>query len=401
MQKRLLLGLSLALMSTVAPTLAEEASAWRLFVADHADPLVTAIDLESGKTIGSFALKGTANLYTTPSKEGVFAVQGKANQVSVIATGIGLEDHGDHGDLKLADPALLETVVEGNKPVHFVEHDGRIALFFDGAGTTKVLNEADWLKGDATAAEFATAAPHHGVAAPVGKHLLVSEPNAADPTKLPVGIKVLDAEGKPVGDLHECPDLHGEATSGDTLAVACAKGLLLVKDGKDAPEVEFLPYSADLPAGKVTTLLGGVGLQYFLGNYGADKVAIIEPGAPAPFRLVDLPTRRVHFAIDPQRPRFAYIFTEDGKLHELDIIAGKLTRSVAVTEPYSVDGDHGVARPRIAVAGGDVAVTDPLKGVVLIVDTDDLELETAIALGGKPYSVVAVGGSGEAHGHKH
>lgn len=401
MRSPLLIGLTVALMSGAAPSFAKEESAWRLFVADHTAPMVTALDLETAKPLGQFPLKGPATLYTTPSRGGVYAVQTDSNVVTAIATGIAIEDHGDHGDLKLADPALIGVALEGEHPVHFVPHDGHLAVFFDGTGTAKLVHEHDWLEGEIDAHDYATPAPHHGVAVQVGDHVVISEPNAADPSALPVGMRVLDHDGKPVGGLHECPDVHGEASSGDTLAIACATGLLLVKEGPEAPSIKLLPYSADLPQGKSTTLLGGVGMQYFLGNYGPDKVVIVEPTAETPYRLVNLPTRRVHFATDPQRVRFAYVMTEDGNLHELDVIDGTITRSLKLTEPYSMDGAWNLPRPRIAVAGDDIAVTDPLKGLVHIVHAEDFELERDIPLEGKPFSIVAVGGSGEDHGHHH
>jgi hypothetical protein len=130
-------------------------------------------------------------------------------------------------------------------------------------------------------------------------------------------------------------------------------------------------------------------------------VAVIEPGVATPFRLVSLPTRRVHFAVDPQRVRFAYVFTEDGNLHEVDIVDGAITRTLKVTDPYSMDGHWNLPRPRIAVAGEDIAVTDPLKGVVHIIHAEDFELEADLAVDGKPFNIVAVGGSGEDHGHHH
>ena len=398
MRRPLLIGLVLAMMASAAPVLAEE-NVWRLFVADHGEPVVTAIDLGSGATIGQFQLKKPATLYATSSKQGVYAVQTDANEVAAISTGISIEDHGDHGDLKLAEPALIGATVEGERPVHFVEHDGQLAVFFDGTGSVRVIHEHDWLEGTVEGYDYATAAPQHGVAAQLGKHLIISEPNAADPTALPVGVKVVDDSGQAVGSLHECPDLHGEASSGDTLAIACAAGLLLVKNGANEPFIELLPYSSSLPEGKSTTLLGGIGMQYFLGNYGTDRVVIIEPGAPEPFRLVNLPTRRVHFAVDPQRSRFAYVFTEDGNLQELDIVDGAITRSLKLTEPYSMDGEWNLPRPRIAVAGDDIAVTDPLKGVIHIVNAEDLALKGDLALPGKPFGIVAVGGSGEDHDH--
>jgi hypothetical protein len=393
--KPLLLSL-LATSALSAQALADDVSVWRLFIADHAAPSVTAIDLASGDTIGTYPLASPGVLYATHSGEAVYAVQGAGNQVSAIKTGIAVDDHGDHGDIEISDPVLLDAVISGGKPVHFVEHDGKIALFFDADGKASIVDEHNWLEEEKVdAVEVDSGAPHHGVAVPWGDYVIVSEPNPVDPTELPIGVKVLDASGAQIGDLHNCPDLHGEASSGDMLAIACAEGLLLVS-GSGEPQIELLPYS-DLPEGKSTTLLGGTGLQYFLGNYGADKVVIIDPSETKPFRLVDLPTRRVHFVADPLRPKFAYIFTEDGKLHQLDVVSGAITQSVAVTEPYSMDGEWSLPRPRIAVADNVVAVTDPNQAQVHLIDIATFTERSSIPVAGMPYNIVAVGGSGTVH----
>ena len=162
MQRTLLTGSSGAVVGA-APAIAEEVSAAAVR-RRHTDPVVTALDLDSGETLGQFQLTGPATLYATPSKGGVYAVQTDANQVAAISTGITVEDHGDHGDLKLAEPALIDAVLEGERPVHFVEHDGHIAVFFDGTGTTKLVHEHDWLDGKIEGHDYSTAAPHHGVA---------------------------------------------------------------------------------------------------------------------------------------------------------------------------------------------------------------------------------------------
>ena len=60
------------------------------------------------------------------------------------------------------------------------------------------------------------------------------------------------------------------------------------------------------------------------------------------------PTRRVHFAVDPIRSRFAYVITEDGQLHKVDVLDGRIAQSLRVTEPYSMDGHWS----RSASAGG-------------------------------------------------
>ena len=94
----------------------------------------------------------------------------------------------------------------------------------------------------------------------------------------------------------------------------------------------MVAYGSDLPEGKVSTLLGGRSMQFFLGNYGEDKVVLIDPDAASPYRLVELPTRRVDFILDPANITQSPISpTEDGKLHVLDVVSGEIVRSAGVT----------------------------------------------------------------------
>lgn len=401
--RKFALGISALAVMACFGTLAmadEEVTAWRLFVSDHAEPIVNVIDAVEGRVIETFDIKGPASLYRSDSGEAVYAVQGDADVVTAIRTGISFSDHGDHADIDVEDPELTGAEITGDYPVHFVEHDGHWAAFFDKEGVARIFDEHDAVEGQVETREVDSGAPHHGVVVAYGGYDLVSEPHPQDPSNLPIGIKTLNANGEQVGELAECPDLHGEATSGNLLAFACATGLLVVTSGEGgAPSIEHLPYAETLPEGKSTTLIGGRGLQYFLGNYGADAVVLIDPSEADAFRRIELPTRRVHFAVDPVRARFAYVFTEDGQLHQLDVIAGKITNSLALTEPYSMDGHWSDPRPRIAVTGDHVVVTDPLAGKLHLVDAATFKEAGEIAVEGKPFNIVAVGGSGTAHDH--
>jgi len=388
---------ALALALSLAGAAADEKTAWRLFVADHEKPVVHAIDAITGNRIESFAVEGAASLRRSESGRTIFAIQGSAGNVTAIGSGIGFEDHGDHGDIRIEAPKLLGVEIAGEKPSHVVEHAGEITLFFDGDGIARILSEAAILDGKPETRDVAAAAPHHGVAVAYGKHVLLSEPTAEKPDELPEGIKVVDAQAAQVGEIAGCPDLHGEASSGNILVFACATGLLVVRSGGDAPEIAHLAYPDSLPEGKVTTLVGGRGLQYFLGNFGASAVVLIDPTLADGFRLVELPMRRVHFAVDPIRPRFAYIFTEDGTLHRLNVLTGVIEGSLALTDTYSMDGHWSDPRPRIAVAGDRIVVTDPLKSRLRLVDAETFTADGDIAVEGKPYIIVAVGGSGETH----
>ncbi|MET3926506.1 zinc metallochaperone AztD [Devosia sp. 2618] len=384
----------LAATALVTPTFADDITTWRLFIADHADPTVIALDATTGENLATFPLTGPASLYAIDGA--VFAVQGAANQVAVINSGISVDDHGDHGDITITDPVLVGATLDGEKPAHVVEHGGKTALFFDGSGKINLFSSHDWAHdGKIEPVELDSGTPHHGVAVPWGDYTLSSAANADDEKKPRIGLKVLDSAGNQVGDIHACPDLHGEASSGNLVIIGCGDGVLIVS-GSGEPKIEKLPY-AGLPDGKSTTFLGGVGLQYFLGNYGADNVAIIDPAETTAFRLVDLPTRRVHFAVDPIRPKFAYVFTEDGKLNQLDVVSGKLVQSLSVTDPYSMDGEWSLPRPRIAVAGNVVAVTDPNAGKVHLIDIATFAKTGELPVDGAPYNIVAVGGSGTVH----
>ncbi|HEV7437459.1 MAG TPA: hypothetical protein VGO22_21760 [Pseudorhizobium sp.] len=245
-------------------------------------------------------------------------------------------------------------------------------------------------------------APHHGVAVPMGNHMLISEPDLSGEVKageLPprLGLKVLDKDGRQVGETSTCTGLHGEASSAGIVAFGCKEGVLIVRDSRDGPQPEMLHYRDDMPQGQVGTLLGGKAMQFFLGNYGDDKVVVIDPSADLPYRVVSLPVRRVDFALDPERASTAYIFTEDGRLHVLDVLSGELTRSAQVTEAYSKDGHWRDPRPRLAVMGDEIAVTDPRRQRVLILDAASLKEIRSIEVEGLPFNIVAIGGEGVRH----
>jgi zinc transport system substrate-binding protein len=208
---------------------------------------------------------------------------------------------------------------------------------------------------------------------------------------------VLDETGAQVGPDHACPGLHGEASSGSFLAIGCATGILLVDESGAEPSVRLLPYPEDFPADlKTGTLLGGTAMQYFLGNFGTEAVTLVDPAEDA-FILVPLPLRRVHFALDPARPDAAYILTEDGTLHRLDTLTGSIEQSAAVTAAYSMDGHWNDPRPRIAVAGDEVVVTDPRAGLIRVLDAATLQERRTIEVEGQPFNIAVVGGSGAVH----
>ncbi|WP_292898724.1 zinc metallochaperone AztD [Nitratireductor sp.] len=392
------LALGTALVA-LQPLHADEKEVWRLFIADHSEPVLRALDAEKGAVLETFPLESPARLYATESNETVFAVQRDANTITAFSTGIHFDDHGDHADMEVTEPKALEGSVDGDRPVHFVAHHGEIALFFDGEGVARLVSEKSISEGKPDIREIRTPAPHHGVVIPYGAHAIATVPNSKDPSELPEGVQVVDAKGAAIGEPAACPGLHGEATSGNITAIACDTGLLLITGGRnDVPKIRHMAYSDGLPDDlKVSTLAGGKALQYFLGNFGKSNLVLIDPEDEDAFRLIELPVRAVHFVVDPVRPKFAYVFTEDGKLNRINVLSGKIDQSLELTAPYSMDGHWSDPRPRIAVTHDEIMVTDPLKSVVHAIDAASFEKARDIAVEGMPYNIVAVGGSGESH----
>lgn len=376
---------------------ADEKEAWRLFVSDHGRGIVSVVDPISRVTLDTIPIKDPAGLYRTESGEIVFAVQGSAGTVQAIGTGIAFDDHGDHGDIEVGAARLLDFALSGVKPAHFVERRGEVAMWFDGEDTARLFAERDVLRGVAAPRKVAVSAPHHGVGVPYGDHSVVTVPNAEDATKRPVGVRLVKGETEQVGDAIDCPGLHGSAASGSLYALACDTGLLLIEEKAGVPEIRHLAYTPSLPEGSSSTLVGGKGLQYFVGNYGPDRVVLIDPTEADGFRLVQLPTRRVHFAVDPIRSKFVYVITEDGSLHQVDFLSGAIVKSIELTQPYSMDGHWSDPRPRVAVAGDHVVVTDPLNAKLHLVDAGSFVKSGEIGIQGKPFNIVAVGGGGESH----
>ncbi|MGF1476033.1 MAG: hypothetical protein ACFB6S_10770 [Geminicoccaceae bacterium] len=378
----------------------EDATAWRLFVADHTDPTITAIDLDAPDQRWSFEVAGPARLYASAEEALIIAVQSDHDQVDFLRSGLTLESHGDHADIEVSEPEPIGSIA-GPRPFHVVTHAGEVAINFDRGGYAGILDEGALLDGKIDPQRFPMNVAHHGFVAAMGDYFLSSiaseQPVAEDELPPRVGLGAFAADGTPLGDMHTCTDLHGEAFSGSFLLAGCGKGVI-AHDTTGGPDAfTMLPYPADFPEDKTGTLLGSTTVQVFLGNYGADSVVIVDPTVEPYFTRVELPFRRVDFILDPAKPQFAYILTEDGSLHRLNMLSAAIEQSAKVTQPYSMDGHWRDPRPRLAVADDRLILTDPLDASLRIVSPADFTELDRVALDGLPYNVVAVGGSGLIH----
>lgn len=389
---------SAALLLTLTTVVsAADVAAYRAIIADHANGKITVIDALSGKIIANYGVEGPARLKANETGRLVYATQGAQNRVDVIDSGITVTSHGDHADVDVKAPRMTAASIFGPKPSHINIDAGRVAAFFDGDGQANVLAEDALLSGKGKPALIKTATPHHGLAAPLGTFTAVSIPHPTDAKALPIGIDLLDRSGKSVARSVDCPRLHGEARSGVTSAFGCADGVLLLRMTRTGGAFEKIAYSATLPAERmVRNMAGGRAAKSFLGDFGPDGMVVIDPVAKE-FNLIKLPARRMAFTRDSVVGDFGYVITEDGQLHKINALTGKVEASLAVTDSYSMEGGSAVPRPRLSASGDRVVVTDPAKSQVHVIDSAKMQITHKVTVPGAPFDVVVVGAAGEDH----
>lgn len=368
-------------------------TAHRLLVADARSPVVYVVDLDKGAVISTLKVTGQARLEPSVTARYAYVVQNQSNEIAVIDTGIAIESHGDHADIRLTSPKLLPLKLRGPRPSHITHDNSRVAAFFDGDGSARVFQEKDLgQSSDKQMLRVATSGGHHGVALPLGRHLAVSVPSPDG--GLPAAVELRDAKDAVLRRI-ECPRLHGEAHTGRYAAFGCENGVALYDTGTGTFSGRHVPYPDSLPSGRmIRTLFGAAGFALFTGDFGPDAMVLVDPTKDA-FRLVQLPARRMHFQLHPDPGDKLYVIVEDGTLLSINALTGDVLAKSQATGRYSMEA--GVVRPRIAATGPYVVVSDPAAGEVVVLDSTTLAERRRVKLKGAPSDILAVGGGGVAH----
>ncbi|MEZ4833929.1 MAG: hypothetical protein R2873_18425 [Caldilineaceae bacterium] len=370
----------------------------RLLVADSQSGLVQVFDPNSGDEIAHFDLVGAARVYTTEDERYAFAVQTDAGVVNVIDGGVWIEDHGDHMHPYSQDPALLDLTMTGPTPIHFVDHDGKVAIFFDGTGATQIVERAQMTNADAALVAVDSGKPHHGVTMAVAGRVIVSAPDPGDGA-LPIGVDVYSMDGELLQSFHECPGLHGEAALGALVAFGCSDGVLIIDTRAEEFTSQKIANPADAGERRVGTIIAHEDLPFFVGNFAADGLAWIDPAAGTLTPLI-LPLAQAGFKFDVHGDHLV-VLTVDGQIHTLDPMTGEILNSAAVITPIDPEAPRGSPRPVLAVDNGVAFVSDHTTGEVHVVDLETLTVQLTFASGGIPLSMTTVGIPAEEEEHDH
>jgi hypothetical protein len=385
------------LLLAAAPAASADRGTHRALIADHANGKLTLIELPSGKALGHYGVEGPARLKANDSGRLIYITQGKQGRINVLDSGITVDSHGDHFDVEVKAPRLLDAAFSGGRPSHINYGNGITAIYSDETGTAQAVDEKTLLAGKPRTFQLKSDAPHHGLAAPLQGHFAVSLSQPLDGRVVAYGIDVVKRGGQSVARSADCPRLHGEAKLSGISAFGCTDGVLFLTEDKGRYAFSKVAYPADLPKDRmVRNLAGSQTVRSFLGDFGPDGMVVIDPSTKG-FNFVQLPSKRLSFGRDPLNGEQAFVITEDGRLHKLNALTGRLETGLAVTAAYSLDGGGAVPRPRLSASGGLLVVTDPAAGKVHIIDGGKMSLVRSIDVPGTPFDVVVVGAPDHQH----
>ncbi|HEY5797438.1 MAG TPA: hypothetical protein VIU82_20750 [Bosea sp. (in: a-proteobacteria)] len=403
----------------------------RLVFADHEQPVLRILDLDSGETTHSFPVpRPNAGLATAADGRHVVVKTGdEAGTIRFLDGGLVRESHGDHDEVEKLTPKLLDLTVTGDKPAHVVSAEGQIALFYDGdrpwlsKSDPKVvlLDLASLGAKSSKSIVWKSPAPQHGIAIPMGKHrLLVSVPNPVyakgedrTASSRPDGFEILDMTGKPeswkpvftINDTAKpdasCRLFHGHAALKDTHVFGCAEGegggvLVLRQDGRS-----FAAHKLAYPDGRRTsTIKGGAG-RHLVGNYGLKSpygaLLRIDPAATslseADVLKVPGDQAACQFEVSANGKRLANL-TADGKLRIYEIApAWKELASFDAVPAFDCAYGAKTPTPNLAVIGASAFVSDPTNSRIREYNLDSLQQALDLPVEGKP-TIIAGGASG-------
>lgn len=364
-------------------------TATRLVIADAKTNVLTVLDTASGQALASFGTPGKlSGLYTGPGGSYAYAIHRDTDRLTVLHSGLGSVDHGDHKDLVQGAPHVLATLNVGQQPTHFFAHEGRVVIFNDKGGTVAVFGET--LLGKTNDMQVVKVAqPDHGAPTVTGDVLLSGHLrlNRVDAYNLKTGalMKTVDLP---------CPGLHGEAVLGQVSYFGCTDGVLAVTVAGLDVTARKLPNPAGTAEGvRVGTVASHPKSGTLYGNFG-QGLARWTPNDTT-LSAVRLPAAPLKFAFAPDGQRLL-VLTADGNLHALNARTGRVLKTVAAVQPADA-ADKTAIRPTMTVGPAHAYLTSPATGEVLEVALAELNVTRRLAVGGTPAMIAVTSAAGETH----
>jgi hypothetical protein len=427
----LAMGPSLVALTAAALAHDHAISRGRLVFADHAKPMVSILDLDSGEVTHSFQVP-RANPVLATTEDGRYAIiktSDDAGTIRFLDTGLSYESHGDHTDVEKGEVRLIDYTLSGDKPAHVVSENDWVAVFFDGhrpwdraSEPRAVFVKLDTLnKAKPATRIWKSPAPQHGIAFALGKdEWLVSthnEPYAKGDQKASSrsnGFKVLKGSDWKVmasfDDLSDpqrsCKEFHGHASLNNIHVFGCAQGpagdakdggILVLGKSEGQWKARRMAYPDDR---RSSTIKARVGSQYLIANYGNkgpyDALLRIDPKAKdlKSEDIFQIPDGQAvcQFEVSSNGKRVANL-TADGKLRIYD--ASPSWKQIAQFDAVpAFDCAYGAKTPMpsLAIVGENAFISDPVNKRIREYSLGSLQQGLDLPIEGMPANLANGGG---------
>lgn len=301
---------------------------------------------------------------TASATDGRFLVTSTDQVTTITDGGAWTVDHGDHSHYYTAEPRVVGTI-DGGGAVEVHSSETTTTITWPERSEAVALDREALGQGEVD--EVARVAA--SVLLPFGERLVAATEG---------GVRVLDADGTPVGDAEPCDDPSGGIVTRAGAVVGCATGAVVVDDDGTATTVA-LPAGAERPTSFATR---------------AARPTVAGLAGDTGFWLLD---SREHSwrLVDTEHPLRAVASVDDDDEHVVGIddrgrvvVVTASTGAVATTDPLLDTG----ATPLLQLDAGRAYVADSTSARVHEVDfADGARVSRTIELPFAPTALAEVG----------
>lgn len=286
----------------------------RLLVTDEESTTVNYIN-PSNNEVNTYET-AFAKSYVYANNNGRFGVIINNTNHSLKVLDCGIESHGDHAHIE-GNVRMLDVGGTFNKPIHFYDNVGDIAVFNDGTGKVSYTSTNE-LSGNNTAIfneiNNPDSSPHHGamVIFNNGNYGITIDdnnvPNASQ--SLPERVKIYDKNGNLLHDSTvSTRGIHGEASDGYVSLFGSYSGILkVIANG----EQSIIPYPSNFAN---SDILGSIYFLYtankFYGRSGAKGIFEINPNTGVINSVLE--TNQLTDLASDESGKILVALTNDGK----------------------------------------------------------------------------------------
>lgn len=350
---------------------------------------IRTIDAKTGETVEDVKKDGFLRLNDAGDNRHVMVTRG--NEFLTFDSGLVTKPHGDHNHYFTAQPKLTDAHFDADKAGHVVAHDGKTAMFSDGAGKATVVDTEEIADKDAHTHGVDTGAPHHGVTVPLSDGSVVTTAGTEEERHT---IRHLDSKGKTLAETTECPGVHGEAAAGgDKLVFGCEDGPVLF-DGSQFKKLDASAIAGADGFQHSGTLAGSEESSVVLADNKTDKSAADKKGKekeyPTSVALIDTENGSVKkvdlggsywFRSLARGPLGeGLVLTDDGKLNIIDPKTGEVTKTVDAIDPWQEPEDWQGDGPILKSHGGYAYVSDAKTKKLTVIDLHTGEVDHTVDL---------------------